>query len=292
MKLTPEQSALLPTESDVAFYREHGYYVSQKIFSDEEIDDAIYGTERYYGDERDFRLPSIVKSFEGWNPTKGDVLRQNDYVSLQNQEISVLVRHPLIGAIAARLCGDKTIRLWHDQLIYKPLDRTGERTVVGWHTDRAYWKTCTSHNMLTAWIPFQDCDDEIGPLVFIDGSHEWRGNSERKSFHENDLDMLEKDIKSGGRPLNKVPMNLQKGQVSFHHCKLIHGSMPNRSTTPRLSLSVHLQDGANTYREYRRSNGELVWHYNDVLCRKVNGQPDYRDPDFCPVLWQEEEAAS
>src|ERR1044072_2740728 len=122
MKLTPEQCELLPTDDDVEFYRQHGYYLSKKIFTDEEIDDALYGSDRFYAGERDFLLPPSVKPFEGWKPEDGDVLRINDYVSLQNNELSALVRHPLLGAIAARLCGTDAVRLWHDQMIFKPTD--------------------------------------------------------------------------------------------------------------------------------------------------------------------------
>ena len=41
MKLTPEQEELLPSPDDVAFYREHGYYISKKILPQELIDQAV-----------------------------------------------------------------------------------------------------------------------------------------------------------------------------------------------------------------------------------------------------------
>ena len=85
-----------------------------------------------------------------------------------------------------------------------------------------------------------------------------------------------------------MPANLQKGQVSFHHCLTIHGSFPNRGTLPRRSIAVHLQDEANRYRDYRRADGTLTQHGNDVLCRKVDGKPDYTDPIICPVLFRQD----
>lgn len=284
MELTAQQLALLPSDRDVQFYREHGYYVSPPIFDDREIADALYGCERFYAGERDYSLPPIIKSFEGWTPAHGDGIRQNDYVSLQNEELSALVRHPLIGAIAARLAASSEIRLWHDQLIYKPAADGGGKTAIGWHTDRSYWQTCTSDEMLTAWIPLQDCVEEMGPLAFIDGSHRWTDQRVGREFHNPNLRSQEEMIASGGREMRQVKMLLGKGQVSFHHCRLVHGSGPNRAAVPRLSLSIHMQDGANEYREHRRG-GELAWHRNDMLCRKVNGRPDYRDPDFCPALF-------
>ena len=68
------------------------------------------------------------------------------------------------------------IRLWHDQLLYKPAERTlpDQGTVnVGWHTDRQYWRTCASADMLTAWVPFHDVGEREGAVSFVDGSHRW-----------------------------------------------------------------------------------------------------------------------
>ncbi len=286
MLQTIQSSALLPSASDVTFYREHGYYISEKILSDAEIDDAIYGSECYYAGERDFSLPPAARTFEGWKPGDGDGLRINDYVSLQNRHLFALVQNPLIGAIAARLTGSPQIRLWHDQLIYKPPGHLGDKTGIGWHTDHAYWQTCTSVEMLTAWIPLHDCDETMGPLVVIDGSHRWPDSRHLKNFHCNDAPRLPTQMLAGVNPVVPVPMNLKKGQVSFHHCLTVHGSMPNLSNRPRLSLSVHLQDADNRCQSATGDPG-APWHRNNVLCRSVGRYPDYTDPDFCPVLWSE-----
>ena len=291
MQLTSKQLELLPGDADVDFYRQNGYYITKKLFSEQEIEDAVYGAERYYAGERDFAVPSTVKPFEGWKPGDGDGLRINDYVSMQNRDLWSLVFNPLLGAIAARLSGSRAVRLWHDQMIFKPLDQSGTKTCIGWHTDRAYWRTCTSDNMLTAWMPFQNCDEAMGPLMVVAGSHLWGGNENLRSFHTNDESGLREIFETQGRAVDIVRFTLEVGQVSFHHCLTIHGSGPNRSETPRHSISIHLQDAPNRYCEYRQSDGKLAWHRNDVLCRALSGQPDYADPDFCPVLWEEPQYA-
>lgn len=281
------QEGLLPSDADIAFYEEHGYYVSPQIFSDEEIEDALYGVERFYAGERDFHLVGALKPFEGWRPEHGDVLRVNDYVSLQNQELAALLAGPLLGRIAARLSRSRAVRLWHDQLICKPPASSGAQTAVGWHTDREYWQTCTSSEMLTAWIPFHDCGAGVGPLTVIEGSHKWSREVRLKGFHSGRLEGLAESRAGRGSPPVEVPMYLRKGQVSFHHCRTIHGSPANTGARPRLSLSVHLQDESNRYRAARDEAGEPVWHRNDMLCRRAGGVPDYTDPDICPLLWSE-----
>jgi hypothetical protein len=279
MNVLFDPQKLLPTDDDVRFYEEHGFLICPAIYSEDEIEEAAYGIERYYHGERDYALVEKLKQFEGWRPGAGSGQRINDYVSLQNKEIAALLSKPILGDIAARLCKSPSVRLWHDQLILKPAGIPESDTGIGWHTDRAYWRTCKSDNMITAWIPLHDCDEEMGTLLFVDRSHTWR-NTGLKGFHG-------KDILSGElvpQMAERIPAKIKRGQVTFHHCFTIHGSGPNRASRPRISLSVHIQDEANTYRECRESRGEVIWHRNDVLCRKKNGVPDYSDPDICPML--------
>jgi hypothetical protein len=283
--LSAREQALLPGSDDVRFYREQGYWISPLLFSGDEIDEALFGTERFYAGDYDFHLADKLQMFSGWKPGDGDGLRINDYVALRNRELSAVALHPLIGAIAAKLCDSNAMRLWHDQLIYKPGTDVGCAAGIGWHTDRAYWQTCSSGEMLTAWIPLHDTDEKIGTLQVVGRSHSWTGESAMRGFHDQTLRSVADCCPEHDSPLTTIPIVLQKGQVSFHHCRTIHGSGPNLTDRPRQTISVHLQDESNRYRAATAANGEPAWHRNDVLCRKRDGMPDYADPDFCPVLW-------
>ena len=282
MKLSPEQRALLPSDEDVAFYREHGWYISKKILPDELIDEARYGSERHFAGDRDTPHAKDHR-LSDWKPGDGDGLRNCEFVSLQNVQLRKLVDYPLIGAVAARLAGCPTIRMFDDQLLFKPSDGPQDGSVIGWHTDRAYWMTCTSENMLTAWIPFHDSSEDRAPLMVVDGSHRWSGTSKIRLFKEQNLEEIAANYKVDGVPFTPVPMVMEQGQVSFHHCRTIHGSDINRSDLPRLSFSIHMQDGDNRYRLYRNEQGIPGTFVDDDLCRTTeDGFPDYTDPDVFP----------
>jgi len=284
MTLTEEQKALLPTDDEVRAYQQHGWYHSKTIFTDREIDAALEGSERFYaGKLDDPGIPAVDSRRPQSRPGPG--LRKNDYASFFSRDLAALIHHPTLSAIAARLAGTPEIRLWHDQLLYKPTDDPQKKANVGWHTDRGYWKTCSSRNMLTAWIPFHDCGDDMGTITMIDGSHHWPDNTQTLDFFSSDLEGLEKKFVTGGQEVVRMPMNLKKGQVSFHHCLVIHGSGPNRSPNPRRSIAVHLQDEANRWQEYHFSDGRLADHDNDRLVRQADGHPDYTDPQICPILY-------
>ena len=65
---------------------------------------------------------------------------------------------------------------------------------VPWHMDRHYWQTCTSDRMLTAFIPFHDCDERMGTITMVDGSHRWTeipGDDSTRHFAQRDGNELE-----------------------------------------------------------------------------------------------------
>jgi ectoine hydroxylase-related dioxygenase (phytanoyl-CoA dioxygenase family) len=290
--LSEEQLTLLPTEADIAFYEEHGWYISKKVLPDDLIDEAISGSERFYRGERDAQLP-VSKGYSDWKPEDGwDIVRNNEFVSLQNQQLRKLGLQPIIGAIAARLARTKQIRLLDDQLVYKPptKDKKDRKSAIGWHADGAYWATCSSQNLLTAWIPFHDFDEAKGPLVVLDRSHKWSDLENVRFFNNPNLEDFAEKLRQAGKQVVKIAMTLNKGQVSFHHRWTIHGSYPNHSNDFRLAMGVHLQDAANHYQPFWNKQGKQIQIFDEVLCRKLpNGDPDFSDPAVFPVLWSEED---
>ncbi|HEU5469114.1 MAG TPA: phytanoyl-CoA dioxygenase family protein [Actinophytocola sp.] len=293
--LTEQELALLPSDEEVAFYQEHGWYLSKKLFSDDEIDGLLSATERYYAGERDRRLPVRPPRLAYWEPEHGNIQRHNDYVHYESDAIAAALLKPLIGAVAARLAGVAEIRVFQTTLIYKPPIAREPSNIVPWHFDKHYWASSTSERMLTAFIPFHDCHEELGTITMVDGSHRWDEvgfeDSTNQHFAARDPwqleEMLVANAAHNGAGISKIPMIIPKGHMSFHHCRIYHGSGANLADRPRRAISLHLQDGANAYREFPLSDGNLAIYNHDSLVRRTaDGHPDYADPAFCPTLWR------
>lgn len=213
----------------------------------------------------------------------------NEFVTLQKKELQTLGFHPLIAAAASILAETDEVRLFADSLVNK-LPTKNKTGVVGWHSDKAYWPTCTSNNMLTAWIPLQDCTIDMGPLTHIDESHKWKDEEQLKSFfsfNNQDLTSFEDYLSKQKKEYTKTSMTLKKGQVSFHNCNTIHSSFPNVSNVNRLALAVHFQDKANRYQKAYKENGELIVIGYDKICKKdSSGNPDYTDSELFPLIFK------
>lgn len=289
--LTEEEIQLLPSDEDVRHYAEHGWYLSKKLLSDAETEALTAASERFYAGHRGRELPVQPDRIADWTPADGPVQRNNDYIHYREEVTSRILRKPLIGAVAARLAQTPEIRTFQATLIYKPAVPDEDSNIVSWHFDKYFWPTCSSDNMLTAFIPFHDCTEETGTITMVPGSHRWsrRHGADRPVGEPTDVAreyLLNGDADRNGATAQRIPVHIPRGHMTFHHCLLYHGSGANRSPNPRRAISLHLQDASNTYQDYRASNGRQQPYKHDTLVRRTaEGRPDYADPDFCPTLW-------
>ena len=288
--LTEEQIKMLPTEADILQYEKSGYYISPVVLSTELLEKAELGVEALYRGEKNRECPEIIGlANDVFDDSKA--LMNNEYVRFQRTEIWNVISEPIVAAIAARLARTDEIRLFADALMCKFPAKENNLGTFGWHTDKAYWPTCTSNDMLTAWIPFQDTTSDMGPMHVIEGSHHWVMNDELRkhcSVVNPNLNEFETYLKNSGKQYESIPVTLKKGQISFHNSNVFHGSPTNFSNRRRMALIAHLQDRKNKYRSAFDANGrKIVIGYDKMCGRDKNDNPDYRDQQFFPVLWSE-----
>jgi ectoine hydroxylase-related dioxygenase (phytanoyl-CoA dioxygenase family) len=273
------------------FYRDHGWVVVDDLFSSADIDAMADAAERYWSGERDrhLDLEHLAPHLDGRGSDNGR-LRLNDYPVQQLDALARVALKPALGEVAASLAGTTGIRLLNSELIYKPPGPAA----VGWHVDKAYWQTCTSTRLLTAWIPLHDCPREMGTLRVLDESHRWPASEpidrlrRGKTFLTDDPSGVTDALRNAAGTFNERALELRKGQVSFHHCLLFHGSEPNQSDLPRRVLVLHLQDEDNRYRRALDASGTPLTYKHDAIARRdASGAPDYADPTLCPQIWPE-----
>jgi ectoine hydroxylase-related dioxygenase (phytanoyl-CoA dioxygenase family) len=269
---------LLPTAADVRFFAEQGYWLGGKVLSDAELEALIAAQDEVFaGRFETGRTPWAGGWQDDGDPTQ---IRKTDNAHWANRTISQLVQNPTIGAMAARLMQTPAVRLWHDQLLYKPgqgatgASRAGN---VGWHQDHGYWR-CTVPDLITAWVAFVDVPDEKGCMQVVPGSHQW-GLLPESDFFNTDLETTKAKIEGlTGQPFVTKPCALKAGEVSFHHCLTIHGSSQNMTNTPRRSLVLHLMPEHARYIAGTPDDN----HMNAILMREQGG----KDGDaFAGELW-------
>jgi ectoine hydroxylase-related dioxygenase (phytanoyl-CoA dioxygenase family) len=147
--------------------------------------------------------------------------------------------NPLITEAVARLCNNTPIlRIWHDQVQYKPA-RVGGPT--GWHQDFPAWPILQPADLISAWVALDDAEIDNGAMWMVPGSHRW-GKVPLQSG-ENFAPKYDAALLPEGVEVKPEPFIIKKGEVGFHHCMTWHGSPANKSERPRRAIAVHYMPG-------------------------------------------------
>ena len=259
-------------------YRTQGYWLSPPLFDPGEVEEFRLAAERVVnGEYLGVRPPTLCMPM---HPSDRD-LRKIDNAWWADPVLAALATNPRLADIAAMLLDASSVRLWQDQLLYKP-PGDASTTTIGWHQDWASWDTVASHPaFVTAWVAFDDVDDGNGAMQMIPRSHEWGLGPGGSNFFA-----IDRDAQLAGfsdRDAQPTSMVMGAGQVSFHHPLTFHGSGANTSNRLRRSLAIHFVDASVT-----AVSREGIWqHYNLALFMERGGQlgEPYRFDDLCPTVY-------
>jgi len=197
-------------------------------------------------------------------------------VHRRSEDARRLVFSRRLASAAAALLRVPTIRLYHDQALYK-LPTEGEGGHTPWHVDQYYWPMATDR-CVTAWIPLVDVPDDMGPLTFASGSHRLEEGRDIEISDESEA-RCDRALAKGGYMRSREPFVL--GDVSFHLGWTYHSAPPNRSTKERKVMTVIYMDGE--MRVASPSNS----HQHDDLRKWLPGLApgDLAASEANPQLW-------
>lgn len=227
------------SDEQVAFYHEHGYVAGIRILTDEQVDrlcdelakltdPAHPGNSLFYefhtNESTDPRL-TLFHALGAWRiaPAFHDLLW-----------------HPAFVVPASQLLGG-AVRFWHDQLFCKPARHGG---VVAWHQDYSYWTRTVPMQHLTCWIGLDDSLRDNGCLQYLPGSHRW--DLLPMPTLAGDMEGLRQVLspEQAARFEQPQPIELRRGEASFHHPLMVHGSFANATDRPRRATVINaFRDG-------------------------------------------------
>ena len=221
------------SDDQVQFYQENGYLAGIKVLSDEQIETlreelaALVDPEHpgnhlfYEFNSNESADPNkiLFHALGAWRITPG---------------FHDILWHPAFCVPAYQLLGGP-IRLWHDQLFYKPAHHGG---VVIWHQDYSYWTRTKPMAHLSCWIGLDDSTRENGCVHYVPGSHRW--NLLPREDFANDMDTIQGVLTAEQKQEFKPKaIELKKGECSFHHPLMVHGSFENQTNQPRRAVVIN-----------------------------------------------------
>ena len=229
----------------VGFYRENAFIKLKHVLSARALahfDDVI--TERVFA----LNTPDAPLQERS---TYGKAFLQVMNLWRESDAVKALVFSPRLASIAARLMEVGSVRLYHDQALYK--EAGGGYTP--WHADQYYWPLATQ-KCITAWIPLQKTPLEMGALEFSAGSHTLDIGRDKPISDESEA-IIESVLAES--TCEHVVEGFDLGEVSFHAGWSFHRASPNTTATPRRVMCIIYMDSQMRLKQPENENQQLDW---------------------------------
>jgi phytanoyl-CoA hydroxylase len=259
------------TQDQIDTFRRDGFLKYGRVLDEEQtralrrrLDDVIEGRSKaqpeakrnLLGDGSERVVIQVVNIWEA-----DDLFREHLY-------------NPAICRMVCQLIGTDVLRVWHDQVQYKP-PRIGGPT--SWHQDHPYWPIIQPADLVSAWVALEDATVENGCMRMVPRSHRWGPHKGGTIGTNEDFSPgYDPTLVPPGEIVEVVPCEVKAGEVMFHHCLTWHGSPPNDSDRGRPAIAVHYMPG---YTRYEPSGSHLVE-------RHVTVKPgEELKGEFFPTVW-------
>ena len=108
---------------------------------------------------------------------------------------------------------------------------------VSWHQDSTYWGLSTP-DVVTAWVALSSSNEANGAMKVIPGTHLLDQIPHRDTFSRNNLLTRGQEVAVEVEQSRAVTLELQPGEMSLHHVRIIHGSEPNSSQERRIGFAI------------------------------------------------------
>jgi ectoine hydroxylase-related dioxygenase (phytanoyl-CoA dioxygenase family) len=220
------------TEQQITEFKANGFLNGGQVLTGHEVETLRAEITRVIADKdkADVPQPVLIR-----NLSKTDQAPVWQIVNIweASQPFKTLMFHPQIVEGVAQLTGATGLRIWHDQVQYKPPEIGG---VNMWHQDAPYWPIIAPMTEVTAWVALDDADELNGCMSMVPGSHLWGNQIDFLHTLENYEAMPDS---YQGRPIKVVRCPVKKGEVHFHHALTWHGSHANTSGRPRRAIALH-----------------------------------------------------
>jgi len=178
---------------------------------------------------------AIRDLLEGFEKRQGSPLHgsQRHKTHLLFPWLNELVRETKIVDAIEDLYGHN-ILCWTSNFFIKEAHDPG---FVSWHQDSTYWGL-SSPDVVTAWIALSPSNKSNGAMAVIPGTHSMEQIPHRDTYSKNNLLTRGQEVAVEVDEGRGVTLELEPGEMSLHHVRIIHGSPPNNSDARRIGFAI------------------------------------------------------
>ncbi len=144
-----------------------------------------------------------------------------------------LIRHPGILDVVEDILGPNLL-VWSSSLFMKDAH---DPSYISWHQDSTYWGL--SHpDVVTAWLALSVSHMANGCMRVDPGSHLLEQLPHKDTFAPGNLLTRGQEVQVEVDESRVVNIELEPGEFSLHHVRIVHGSEPNKADYRRLGFAI------------------------------------------------------
>jgi ectoine hydroxylase-related dioxygenase (phytanoyl-CoA dioxygenase family) len=218
----------------IAEFHDQGYLDGGPLLEDEVVEVLRDELDRVIRDQDREDVPQPVRLVNLRGDDKAPVW-QIVNIWEASEAFEELLYAPKIVEEMGQLTESTELRIWHDQIQYKPPEIGG---TTGWHQDALLWPIIRPMTEVSAWVAMDDVDEENGCMSMVPGSQRWGNQMEFiRTLRGDDFDAMPEEFE--GHKVEVVRRPVKKGEVHYHHALTWHGSHDNTSKRPRRAIAIH-----------------------------------------------------
>ncbi len=218
-------------DQQIKHFHDNGFVRGSQALSESQVSALQDEMARVIADKDDPAAPQPVL-LRNMNPDTAPVWQIVD-IWHASDRFHALLTNPTILEELAQLTHAHRLRLWHDQVQYKPAATGG---VNMWHQDGPLWPILAPKTQVTAWVALDDVDPENGCMSMVPGSHLWGDHMDYLKTLTG-FDAVPSKYEGHAVAVQTCPV--KRGEVHYHHALTWHGSQANRSGRPRRAVALH-----------------------------------------------------
>ncbi len=146
-----------------------------------------------------------------------------------------IVRQPRILDVVESILGPD-ILVWGGTFFTK---EPHTESYVSWHQDMRYWGLDDEEGQVSAWLALSPVTMANGCMRFVPGSHRGEMVEHKDTFATDNFLTRGQEAAVDIDEDALVHVELEPGQASFHHGRLLHASGPNRSDERRIGFAIN-----------------------------------------------------
>jgi non-haem Fe2+, alpha-ketoglutarate-dependent halogenase len=206
----------LLTPPQIEYYHEYGYVAPMRVMP---VEQALL-------------LRARLEDFERsqGEPLKG-ALRHKAHLLFA--WLADLVRQEKILDAVEDLYGENLL-CWTTNFFIK---EGNDPAYVSWHQDSTYWGL-SKPDVVTAWVALSESSKSNGAMEVIPRTHTLDQIPHKDTFAKHNALTRGQEVAVEVDQSKAVAIELQPGEMSLHHVRIIHGSPPNSSPSRRIGFAI------------------------------------------------------